>query len=208
MPCSPTLYVPLVRTWLCLWWPWCLIMPRKFFPWSAPATELFPWWLNWLYSVSNSIPIDRTDRRQRMCASQEMIRVLRAKRTANIHPEEGRTGSKPRGKRKSPKQFGVNPLNGRKLRRLESGIHKIAIAAGARITPVWVEIHFWENVNSFRDVIWTWFTSWLFWHGERYVITIHVGKTFVPRPEHTPHRHNKRLARKMLGAGQRWRRRH
>ncbi|MFT7644493.1 MAG: 1-acyl-sn-glycerol-3-phosphate acyltransferase [Candidatus Paceibacteria bacterium] len=171
--------------------PWMLFDPKRYFVWSVPDEALFPKWLRWLYEVSHSIKVNRNSGSNNS-AIVEIISTLESGATVVIHPEGGRTDSVARKNQVSNKRFGK--LGNRKIRRLaNTQVTDLALKAGARIIPIWIDVPFRKKDNGFKKALWIWITQF-------HRITIYVGEPYIVNPEQDNHQRNKELAQRILSA--------
>jgi 1-acyl-sn-glycerol-3-phosphate acyltransferase len=171
--------------------PWMLFNPKRYFVWSVPDEALFPKWLRWLYEVSHSIKVSRNSDSNNS-AIVEIISTLKSGASVVIHPEGGRTDSPVRKKQVSDKRFGQ--MGNRQIRRLVSTqVTDLALKAGARIIPIWIDVPFRKKDNGFKKALWIWITQF-------YRITIYVGEPYLANPEQNNYERNKELARRILSA--------
>ncbi len=175
-----------------MFWPFALIMPKRFFVWSVPDGALFPSWLQWLYNISHCVKVDRANKGN-TSAVKTMLKVLRSSATLVVHPEGGRTDSPVRGKDVPHKPFGVNPERGTKIRRIQSRVPDIAAQTRARISPVFIDVPFKNKSNGFKKALWVWVTG-------LYRITLRVGDAYTVDDKADFHQNNKELARRILAA--------
>ena len=144
----PTLKDPFIL--LAMWWPWALIMPWKFWPWSTPDVTYFKSFARWTYPIIHSIPVDRIKKNGGQVIKGIML-VLRSNWTLIIHPEEGRTLSQRRDEIVPPEPFHISKDGKRKIRWLtNAAVLRMAIKNGSRITPTYIDMPNYESVPGFK----------------------------------------------------------
>lgn len=194
----PTILESMLLLFMC--WPRCLWQPCAFFPWSMPDATLFykmgiPEPLaRLLYWTSNSIPVSRTTGAENRQAIAKAIEKLKQGRTVIVHPEAGRTGSLPDGRRLLT-PFIHNTEGTRQVRNFItlSRVPELACEAEARILPVYVDVPFWQTHDTFGK-------AWRAWSTGKQVISIHVGEAYTPDCTQPRARQNSVLAKKIVTA--------
>lgn len=137
-----------------LGWPLMLFSPR-FFIWSMPDRNLFPWYLRWVNHAARGIEVDRgnklpldiqpgsqAEREWRAETKQfnfkafrKTVNVLKGRNTIVVHVEGGRTFKyQERGVRL------LTSTNGREIGEVQEGIFQLAKTANAQILPMYIDM--------------------------------------------------------------------
>ncbi len=124
----PSLWEPIILT--MLFFPRCLLYPRRRLPWSTPSTNTYyDWWF--LFPIRpRFIMVPRTDQSRIIATFRQMLAIIKDGERLIIFPEGGRTY------RGNSYQYSAN---GRRIRSLKSGIERLVKLTNAPVMPVWVE---------------------------------------------------------------------
>jgi len=180
----PTMRDPLF--FVLMWWPWCILLPHKFFIWSLPGKNYFRDFMlkcfgkengrefpEWMYPIFHCVPVERDGSNWREVL-RETKSWLKLGRTFVIFGERGRTGSRPRSADAPEVVFIYSEDGSRKIRTIEAALIKAAANAGASFSTVWIDMPFWEEDDSFG--LRTWLREW-------HQVTITFSDSYLPDPE-------------------------
>lgn len=185
----PSMRDPLLM--ILMWWPWCLIMPHRFFLWNLPGKNYFEdicsYFPEWIYELIHCIPVDRTGLNWREVIASTKSKLKR-KQTVIIFFEEGRTNSTPRKKSKSNKPFLFNADGTRKIRTPESALIKVAAGVEATCNGAWIELKIGPGFGLI-----SWVKHWD-------CVTISFGDIYTPDRHHKATMLNAEAANKVLDA--------